>query len=228
MPQLRKTSWASLALVLLGFTCAKTARADAPKSSPPKDAAPGKARGAVVRAGSVVGVAHFAGHPVSVLGARVIAGHAVGPLILTVSYALCQMSEAGPIDNDHLGTFQRLGAGAHLDLASHRLGDISSVRVWTEGGIGRQRARWREGDPARRTDVMAGMGLTFAFASTDPHRGLPSVWGWNFGWRLMFAGGEDGMPIARVSCRGNPSCGAMQPQRADLTMVVGSEFVMSW
>lgn len=230
MPKRPVTSCASVAFVLLVFTCAKTASAEEAAKTTSAEEAPPDRLGPTVRAGSVVGSAHFAGQRVSVLGARIVLGHAIGPVAIHVAYTRCQMSAAGPVDNDRLGNFERLGAGAHIVVATKLIEPpVSSVRLWAEGGVGHQRARFDVGDGSRRTDVMAGFGLTFAFATDKPSAGMPSTWGWNLGWRLLFANAESGMAVARVVCQGAKDCGLPgKPTATDLSLVVGSEIVMRW
>lgn len=204
--------------LLLVFTGGDPARADQARSGP---------TGLTVRGGSAVGFSEFGGTEISLLGVRVGLAQRVGPVVLEAGYDLLSMSDAGPLENTARGTFQRYGVTARVRVVNRQIGRASFLRLWTEGGAGRQRARWYRGEDASRTDVLVGFGCTIDHDLAGPHRGLPRTVGWNFGWRFMAADGGAGMSIAAASCR-RSKCPPEPAPGYDVAVLLGSELIMSW
>lgn len=213
-----RTAIATAATLLLAFTGIGSVRAEDARSGP---------SGLTVRGGSAVGFSEFGGSRLSLLGVRLGVAQRLGPVTFEAGYDLLSMSDAGPLENTTRGTFQRLGVTARLRVVNHQVGRSSFVRLWVEGGAGRQRARWYHGEEAARLDAMFGVGCTIDHDLRGPHRGLPRTLGWNFGWRFMSAGGDSGQIIAAASCR-RSRCTPEPAPGYDLAVLLGSELIMSW
>jgi hypothetical protein len=213
-----RTAIAIASTLLLVFTGFGSARAQEARSGP---------SGLTVRGGSAVGFSEFGGTQLSLLGVRLGVAQRLGPVSLEAGYDVLSMSDAGPIENTTRGTFQRWGVTARLRVINHQIGRASFLRLWVEGGAGRQRARWYRGEVANRADGLFGFGVTIDHDLTGPHRGLPRTVGWNFGWRFMTADGDSGQVIAAASCR-RSRCTPEPPPPYDLAVLLGSELIMSW
>jgi hypothetical protein len=210
--------------VLLVFTVSPPVRAETAQS--PHD----QRNGTIVRLGTVVGFSHLAGTEVLTLGGHVAVGYRFGPLSLYGELDSGSM-DAMPRRLARTGDLERLGAVARLSLltVSRRFSGPDSILVfWAEGGVGRQLARWSEGDTLTRNDVAVGAGWTLDHRLRPLRSGKPAYIGWHFGWRFTASRRAAILP-AIAACK---STNCPPPPRGDAPLDVGlvvtSAMTLSW
>jgi len=223
---MRRTAAPLGVLVWLLFTASPDARAERqqwPRSGP------------VVRFGTAVGFSEIGQRSVSTLGGQIAIGYRLGPFVLDAEYdrlAMLQyIEDLG--GNATRGELYRLGVTGRLFVL--RIGgrgrDPSSLlRIYAEGGVGRQSARWSTGEDFDRNDISTGAGWLLDHRLRPRPAGLPfhSI-GWQFGWRLSAAraDGEDVVLLQSCTAKG---CKAppMPGPDTDLALLVTCSMTASW
>jgi hypothetical protein len=213
-------SWSAVFIaVWLSFTAAQDARAQEARWS----------RGSgSLHAGSIAGFAQLRGEEVVAIGARAGAAIHIGPAAIGADWDYMAVGNVQP-----RGRLHRIGVNGRIDFARldrHFGGPNTSLALWVDGGVGRQKGTWYDGVSVDRADFSAGAGWTLVHRvnlSTRPRR-LETV-GWRFGWRFMAAprwAASNGI----ASCRRMSPCppGPGEEVPYDLGMVVNSSLDFAW
>lgn len=230
---MRRTAALTLAFLCPWFTGSRPARADQARSR--------SSAGPEARLGTAAGFSEVGDASVATLGGEVAVGYQFGRLTVEAtldSLAMLHFVEDRSRNRD-LGRLDRVGVNGRLvvvELGKHT--DTSSVlRLYVEGGVGRQHGRWTGGLSFGRDDLSAGGGWILDHPVQQLPGGLPFRWlGWQFGWRFTRAqgGSQDDAVAARVSCTARSTGGAdpchapMPGTDSDMALVVTSSFTATW
>ena len=230
---MRRTAALTLALLCPWFTGTRPARADQARS--------GSGVGPEARLGTAAGFNDVGDASVATLGGEVAAGVQFGRLTVEAtldSLAMLHFVEDRSHNRD-LGRLDRMGVNGRLvvaELGKHT-GASSVLRLYVEGGVGRQHGRWNDGLSFGRNDLSGGGGWILDYPVQSRSGGLPVRWlGWQFGWRVTRAqgGSQDDAAAARVSCTARSTGGAdpchapMPGPDSDVGLVVTSSFTATW
>jgi hypothetical protein len=228
--EMRKTAALPGALVLLLFTGVQEVRADERQWPRP---------GPVVRLGTAVGFSEIGERSVSTLGGQVALGYRIGPVILDAEYERLAMLTylEDEYHNANRGRLHRIGVSGRIFLLriGGRVRDpSSSLRLYLEGGAGRQSGRWSTGEDFDRNDVSVGAGWLLDFKDAPPRIGLPfHSFGWHFGWRVTAARADGEDVVFLESCpggKGGKGCDAppMPGHDTDLGLIVVCAMTAAW
>ncbi len=214
------------ALVLLLFTGLPDARAEGPHSP---------VAGPVVRVGSAVGFTRIGDRTVSTLGGQIAIGIHLGALAaLDVEYEdLAMLQYVDDLGgNEGRGHIDRLGVTGRLFLlhfGQRGLDPISTLRLYVEGGAGRQRGHWSTGEEFARGDLSVGGGWLLDHRTKPLRAGVPSrSIGWQFGWRLSGARADGRDIVLRQSCKGGKGCPPMPGPDPDVALLVTCSMRVAW
>ncbi len=222
---MRRTAAPLGVLVLLLFTGAPGRRAEAQQWP---------SSGAVARAGTAVGFSEIGDRTISTLGGQLAIGYRLGPVELDVEYEdLAMLQLLGDRSrNENRGALFRLGVTGRfyiLRFGGERPEPRSVLRLYVEGGAGRQSARWSTGEEFDRSDASAGAGwlLEHRLSSrgTLPFQSI----GWQFGWRLSGAraDGED-VFLRETPCKGKGCRPPMPGPDVDAALLVTCSLAATW
>lgn len=216
---MRRTWFVLTGVLCLCFTAHRSARADHSRWPTGHTS---------VQAGTLVGVAELRGARAVAIGGRAALSHRIGPASVGAEYDLL-----GVGDYPNRGELRRVGLVGRLDLARfnrHFGGPNTSVVLWIDGGIGRQRGEWHTGEEIRRNDACVGAGWLLDHKSSPVvDRRRAHTVGWRFGWRMIAAQRPGTQPEQLALCR-DRRCPPRPCQRcpADIGFVVSSSFTISW
>ena len=213
--------------LLLWFTGADVARADAPRRTAHPTA----------RLGSAVGMTQLGDETVTTLGGELGLGYRIGIFAAEVQLDHASMLEqTGETNsNEWRGTLSRMGLNGRVFTPAlswpGSLEPDSVVRLFGEIGAGSQRGEWASGERFRRTDLTVGGGWLLDH-SMHPRTAMPfrSV-GWQMGWQLRAARSEEPKGDDAVYLRGTcKDCGPPMPRQeeTDLALVVSCSLTASW
>jgi hypothetical protein len=225
--EMRGTAAVLGALVLLLFTGVPEARAERRQWPRP---------GPVVRLGSAVGFSEIGERSVSTLGGQVALGYRIGPFVLDAEYERLAMLTylEDQYHNANRGQLHRMGVSGRvffMRIGGRVRDPSSSLRLYLEGGAGRQSGRWSTGEDFDRNDVSVGAGWLLDFKDTPPRIGLPfHSFGWHFGWRVTAARADGEDVLFLESCPRGKGCKAppMPGPDTDLGLVVVCAMMAAW
>lgn len=195
--------------------------------------------GSTARLGTAVGFIYGERLDVLALGLTAGVGQRFGRLTVEAEYSYLGFQDKGA-SNSRLGTGQRLGALARLDvirIGPRWVGGNSLLSLYVEGGAAIAwnhwfSPRWDEAPrvvpmDTKRPEATLGFGVSLEHRLQEPI-GFPRRIGWFLGWRLAMAPHQ---AEAATVCRGT-SCRAapMMPEDSytDRSMLFQSSMAVTW